>query len=110
MEGYHPEVECDKTGQCPIVGTRFSLKGHNWDLCAAEFAKLPEAEKVQFEAIEPPVYRLKTGPADGSKADAAQKGFHPGVTCDKTGQCPIFGWRFNLTGRNYDLCEAEYNK
>jgi len=105
MEGYHPEVECDKTGQCPIVGTRFRLKGHNWDLCAAEFAKLPEAEKVQFEAIEPPVYRLKTG-----QADAAQKGFHPGVTCDKTGQCPIFGWRFNLTGKNYDLCEAEYNK
>jgi hypothetical protein len=98
-------VECDKTGQCPIVGTRFRLKGHNWDLCAAEFAKLPEAEKVQFEAIEPPVYRLKAG-----QADAAQKGFHPGVTCDKTGQCPIFGWRFNLTGKNYDLCEAEYNK
>merc|ERR1719214_416681 len=39
MEGYHPEVECDKTGQCPIVGTRYHLKGHNWDLCAAEYAK-----------------------------------------------------------------------
>jgi len=110
MEGYHPEVECDKTGQCPIVGTRFSLKGHNWDLCAAEFAKLPEAEKLQFEAIEPPAYRSKTGQADGVKADGAQKGFHPGVTCDKTGQCPIFGWRFNLTGKNFDLCEAEFNK
>ena len=110
MEGYHPEVECDKTGQCPIVGTRYHLKGHNWDLCAAEYAKLPEAEKAQFEAIEPPAYRLKSGAADGSKAEAVQKGFHPGVTCDKTGQCPIFGWRFNLTGKNYDLCEAEYNK
>lgn len=110
MEGYHPEVECDKTGQCPIVGTRYHLKGHNWDLCAAEYAKLPQAEKAQFEAIEPPAYRLKSGAADGSKSEAVQKGFHPGVTCDRTGQCPIFGWRFNLTGKNYDLCEAEYNK
>merc|ERR1719364_65959 len=80
MEGYHPEVECDKTGQCPIVGTRYHLKGHNWDLCAAEYAKLSEAEKAQFEAIEPPAYRLKSGAADGSKAEAVQKGFHPGVT------------------------------
>jgi len=110
MEGYHPEVECDKTGQCPIVGTRFRLKGHNWDLCASEFAKLPEAEKAQFEAIEPPCYRPKAGQTDGSKPETAQKGFHPGVTCDKTGQCPIFGWRFHLTGKNYDLCEAEFNK
>jgi hypothetical protein len=110
MEGFHPGVTCDKTGQCPIVGTRFHLKGHNWDLCASEFAKLPEAEKAQFEAIDPPCYRPKTGQAEGSKADAAHKGFHPGVTCDKTGQRPIFGWRFHLTGKDYDLCEAEFNK
>eukprot|EP00320_Phaeocystis_rex_P019060 CAMPEP_0119055834 /NCGR_PEP_ID=MMETSP1178-20130426/469_1 /TAXON_ID=33656 /ORGANISM="unid sp, Strain CCMP2000" /LENGTH=658 /DNA_ID=CAMNT_0007036479 /DNA_START=67 /DNA_END=2043 /DNA_ORIENTATION=+ len=107
MEGFHPEVECDKTGQCPIIGTRFHLKGHNWDLCAAEFAKLPESEKAQFEAIEPPCYRLKSS---AGRTSDTPKGFHPGVTCDKTGQCPIFGWRFHLSGQNYDLCEAEFNK
>ena len=44
------------------------------------------------------------------QAEAVPKGFHPGVTCDKTGQFPIFGWRFNLMGEDYDLCEAEFNK
>ena len=39
-----------------------------------------------------------------------EQGSHPGVTCDKSGQCPIVGWRFNLTGQDYDLCEAEFNK
>ena len=63
MEGYHPEVACDGSGQSPIVGTRFHRTGHNFDLCRAEFAKLPEAEKVQFEAMEPFIYRRKTGHA-----------------------------------------------
>lgn len=60
MEGYHLEVECDKSGMCPIVGTRYRLTGHNWDLCAAELAKLPEVEQAQYEAIGPPRYRPKT--------------------------------------------------
>ena len=63
MEGYHPEVQCDGSGQLPIVGTRFHRTGHDFDLCLAEYAKLPEAEKAQFEAIEPPAYRRKTGAA-----------------------------------------------
>ena len=37
-------------------------------------------------------------------------GYHQGVRCDRTGQCPIQGNRFHLVGHNYDLCEAEYNK
>ena len=37
-------------------------------------------------------------------------GFHPGTVCDKTGQGPIVGWSFHLTGTNYDLCETEFNK
>ena len=67
MEGYHPEVVCDGSGQSPIVGTRFRRTGRNFDLCLAEFAQLPEAEKVEFEAIEPPVYRPKLGQANGSE-------------------------------------------
>jgi len=104
MEGYHPGVTCDKTGQNPLVGMRYHLKGHNWDLCATEFDKLPDSEKAQFEAIEPTVFRCKP------KGTERQMGFHPGVTCDKSGQCPIFGWRFHLKGENYDLCESEFNK
>ena len=37
-------------------------------------------------------------------------GFHPGTVCDKTGQGPTIGWLFHLTGKNYDLCEAEFNQ
>jgi len=108
MEGYHPGVICDKSHQNPISGARYHLKGHNWDLCAAEYNKLSDAEKAQFEAIEPTVFRYRAKAAEDKPA--APKGFHPGVTCDKTGQCPIFGWRYHLTGHNFDLCEAEFNK
>jgi len=109
MEGVHPGVMCDKTGVKPIVGTRYHLKGHNYDLCAAEYNKLPDAEKAQFEAIEPIKFRPKAKSGGGAHAPTA-KGFHPGVSCDKTNQCPIFGWRYHLKGHNYDLCEAEFNK
>merc|ERR1719502_52430 len=37
-------------------------------------------------------------------------GCHPGVRCDRTGECPIRGNRYNLIGRNYDLCESEFLK
>jgi len=37
-------------------------------------------------------------------------GYHPGVTCDRTGQNPIVGNRYKLTNENYDVCEAEYLK
>ena len=43
-------------GGCPIVGTRFHLRGHNYDLCQAEYDKLPAAEKLLYEAIAPPAY------------------------------------------------------
>ena len=35
---------------------------------------------------------------------------HEGVTCDKSGMCPIVGNRYHKKGENYDLCEAEYAK
>merc|ERR1719424_1176110 len=37
-------------------------------------------------------------------------GYHPGVTCDRTGMSPILGDRYKLDGENYDVCEAEYLK
>jgi len=50
----HPGVECDRSGTCPIVGTRYNLRGHNYDLCQTEFDKLPEGEKAMYQAIPPP--------------------------------------------------------
>jgi len=98
--GVHPGVTCDKTGQCPIVGPRYNLKGHNYDLCEAEFLKLDAAEQAKFVKIDPPFNCGWKPPL----------GVHPGVTCDKTGQSPIVGPRYNLKGHNYDLCEAEFLK
>mmetsp|Transcript_26651 Transcript_26651/g.60969 ORF Transcript_26651/g.60969 Transcript_26651/m.60969 type:complete len:654 (-) Transcript_26651:521-2482(-) len=51
----HPGITCDKSGMCPIVGPRFNLKGHDYDLCEAEFNKLAPAEQAKFVRIEPPV-------------------------------------------------------
>ena len=53
-QGSHPGVSCDKSGQCPIVGWRFKLTGQNYDLCEAEFNKLPDAEKRRYEKIAAP--------------------------------------------------------
>ena len=39
---------------CPIVGMRYKLKGHNYDLCEAEFNKLPAAEQAKYDKIDPP--------------------------------------------------------
>ena len=53
-QGGHPGYTCDKSGQKPIVGWRFHLIGKNYDLCEAEFNKLPDAEKANYEKIAPP--------------------------------------------------------
>ena len=35
---------------------------------------------------------------------------HPGICCDRSGQCPIIGPRFHLEGEDYDLCQEEFDK
>merc|ERR1719378_530851 len=121
--GVHPGVTCDKTGQCPIVGNRYHLVGHNYDLCEAEYVKLTDKEKALFQLIPPPaapfVHPMPNASA-ASEANAngaaaagggnAAPGVHPGVECDRSGMCPIVGTRYNLKGHNYDLCQAEYDK
>jgi len=102
LEGFHPGVSCDKTNQCPIVGTRYNLIGHDYDLCESEYNKLPVDLKLLYKAIPPRVFRRKAG-------GGCSKGVHPGVTCDKSGNI-IVGMRYHLPGHDYDLCEAEYNK
>merc|ERR1719198_1749661 len=53
--GLHPGVECDRSGMCPIIGMRYNLKGHNYDLCQSEYDKLNAEEKANYIAIPPPV-------------------------------------------------------
>jgi len=59
--GLHPGVECDRSGMCPIVGVRYNLKGHNYDLCQSEFDKLPAAEKLMYTPIPPVCHRGRPG-------------------------------------------------
>lgn len=44
----HWGVACDVTGQCPIVGPRYHLRGQNYDLCEAAFNKLSAKEKTRY--------------------------------------------------------------
>merc|ERR1719502_794087 len=55
VAGIHPGVECDRSGQNPIVGMRYHLRGHNYDLCQSEFDKLSAADKALYTPIHPPV-------------------------------------------------------
>lgn len=54
--GIHPGVLCDKTMN-PIVGYRFTRSGSNpsYDLCQAEFDKLPPEEQQRFDRFDPPI-------------------------------------------------------
>merc|ERR1719198_381794 len=85
-------------------GNRYHLVGHNYDLCEAEFDKLPDKEKALFSKIPPPQAEATPTPAP------APVGFHPGVQCDRSDMLPIVGPRFKLRGHNYDLCQAEFDK
>jgi hypothetical protein len=51
----HWNITCDKSGQEPIIGKRFWKRGFNYDLCEAEFNKLPEDEKAQYLCLAEPV-------------------------------------------------------
>jgi len=102
LEGFHPGVTCDRSGLCPIVGNRYNLKGHDYDLCEEEYSKLREGEKELYQMVPPPRHRCRRSPAGAA--------VHHGVSCDKSGVCPIVGTRYHLPGRNYDLCQAEFDK
>merc|ERR1719274_393720 len=109
-EGVHEGVTCDKSGVCPIVGNRYHLVGHNYDLCEAEFEKLTDKEKALYQRIPPPFVHPMPNETNNSNNDHAVTGIHPGVECDRSGMAPIVGMRYHLRGHNYDLCQAEYDK
>eukprot|EP00619_Florenciella_sp_RCC1007_P005269 CAMPEP_0205904872 /NCGR_PEP_ID=MMETSP1325-20131115/988_1 /ASSEMBLY_ACC=CAM_ASM_000708 /TAXON_ID=236786 /ORGANISM="Florenciella sp., Strain RCC1007" /LENGTH=794 /DNA_ID=CAMNT_0053270713 /DNA_START=111 /DNA_END=2495 /DNA_ORIENTATION=+ len=103
----HHGIECDRSGQCPIIGTRFKLRGHDYDLCEAEFVKLPIEDQAKFDKIETPQGMGNRRHRSSANANPA---IHYGVSCDRSGQCPIIGTRYKLRGQNYDLNETEFLK
>jgi next-to-BRCA1 protein 1 len=119
VEGYHPGVTCDRTNVSPIIGNRYNLKNHDYDLQESEFLKLNAEEQALYVKIPPVCFRrtAREAPAGtnefgGGKPFGApeEQGFHPGVVCDKSGMAPIYGFRFHLQGHNYDLCQVEFDK
>ena len=64
--GVHHDFTCDRSGMNPIVGTRFHWRDHDYDLCEAEWLKLPAAERAYYDAIAPP-----PGSHAGSAANGA---------------------------------------
>ena len=63
--GKHWGKQCDRSGQDPIVGWRYSLRGgwngDTYDLCQAEFDKLPNHEKINYDRIAPPTHTELAG-------------------------------------------------
>ena len=70
-QGFHPGFSCDRLGMKPIVGMRFHLRGSTYNLCQAEYDKLDDAEKGQYEAIPPPPpgLKLEGGSLEGGAAE-----------------------------------------
>ena len=80
----HENVRCDVSRMFPIVGTRFHRAGDDFDLCEAEFERLPEEQKLDFEVIKfqgaTPVPYGQNEPAakePGSKESAADADAEP---------------------------------
>lgn len=128
----HRGVVCDATGLKPILGNRYQLIGQNYDLCQLAYDRLSDADKAQYRLIDgknlhgPPGAGGRRGGrwgGPGGRHGGRHGGHHGhsnwrrrgeapaqhwGVTCDKSGMCPIVGNRWHKRGENYDLCEAEY--
>ena len=67
----HRGVCCDGSKQQPLIGTRYHLIGHNYDLNEAEFGKLSADQKQLYEVIEQP---------RGPRVPYGQQGTAPATT------------------------------
>ncbi len=48
----HVLIRCDRSQMSPILGVRYHKIGEDYDLCEAEFAKLPEEEQKLYEKLD----------------------------------------------------------
>mmetsp|Transcript_73196 Transcript_73196/g.122228 ORF Transcript_73196/g.122228 Transcript_73196/m.122228 type:complete len:620 (-) Transcript_73196:486-2345(-) len=72
--GVHPGIVCDKSGMSPIIGMRYHLPGQNYDICQAEFDKLPLKEQQPFVRIPPPISALASyRPCRGAMKEDKEK-------------------------------------
>jgi len=90
--GVHWGVSCDRSGQCPIIGKRYNLQSANYDLCAAEYAKLAPTEQALFTLVQPPVirpFRMLRKLARMAMGGGGSKG--SGGSWGGWGGCPLMG-------------------
>jgi hypothetical protein len=57
-----------------IVGTRFHWRDHDYDLCEAEWLKLPAAERAYYDAIAPPPGSAANGARQTKAGEGQIKG------------------------------------
>jgi len=58
-KGFPHNATCDRSGMSPIIGIRYNLIGHDYDLCEAEFEKLSADLKPLYRAIHPVAFYRK---------------------------------------------------
>ena len=104
----HPELHFPTPN--PFIPTDFAL------VCDSEVGKAEEAAAAQAEAAATAAATSAAHTAGNAPNAAAvaldvSRGLHPGVCCDRSGTgVPILGLRYHLKGKDYDLCQAEYDK
>eukprot|EP00900_Chrysochromulina_parva_P009163 jgi/Chrpa1/18248/Chrysochromulina_OHIO_Genome00027981-RA len=119
----------DKTTMLPIVGktdehVREMMSGMQIAIPESHETELREDDNpISLSGITPLVMEREgatTGNADASElpvrassaSEPLYQGFHPGISCHRSGMNPIVGMCFHLRGSepSSDLCQAEYDK
>ena len=92
----HYGVKCDASGVTPIVGLRFHLPDANYDLCEAEFAKLPPHERARYIVLPPPMMGMEPPVMDMDKpnevsadSQAGSEAADPGPVAKNAGDPPV---------------------
>ncbi|KOO25270.1 hypothetical protein Ctob_009420, partial [Chrysochromulina tobinii] len=63
-----------------------------------------------FSFLMPTNQEAAAPPPVPAPAILYNQGFHPSIICDRSGMHPIVGMRYHLRGKNYDLCQAEFDE
>ena len=69
-EGIFDGVRCILSGMCPIIGNRYELPGKVpwYNLCEAEYSRLPAHEQALYLKFEPTHFLRRLGSATGGSA------------------------------------------
>jgi hypothetical protein len=73
--------------------------------------QMPSPEISSFFSFLMPTNKEAAAPPPvPAPAILYNQGFHPSIICDRSGMHPIVGMRYHLRGKNYDLCQAEFDE